>query len=91
MLKGQVYWEILFTIYGDDGKSRLITETMRMDDGYKAVDTAYDIIKMERWVNVQVIEHGREYGPEIQFDWRFYNQPAWAKHILKMDQDNEEN
>lgn len=83
----KIYWEIKFTTFDDDGKSRL-TETVRMDDCFRAVEMAYNIIKMERWVNVQVIEHGGEYGPEIYFDRRFYNQPDWAKHILGMEQDD---
>lgn len=81
MLKGQVHWTLKFTTFDDEGMSRL-TETVPMKCGFRAVEMAYEIIKMEKWVNVQVIEHGREHGPEIQFDWRFYNQPEWARHIL---------
>ena len=84
-----VYWEVKFTTFDNNGKSRL-TETVRMDDGYKAIQTAYNIIEMEHWVNVQVIEHGRYKSPSIEFDWRFYNQPEWCRYILGMDQDDEE-
>ena len=85
----QPYYTLIFTTYTDNGDSYL-TETVRFDDKYRAIEMARNVIEIERWVSVRVMEHGRYEHPSIEFDWKFYNQPAWAKHILGMEQDDEE-
>jgi hypothetical protein len=76
-------YTLAFTTFMDDGSSYL-TESVSFDEEHRAIDTAHNVIGMEKWVNVRVLEHfdGRRH-PAVVFDWKFYNQPEWARHILE--------
>ena len=77
-------YTLKFTTFMDDGSSYL-SDTVDFDDEYRALEMAENIVKIEKWVNVTVYEHGRRgrNSPRPIFDWRFYNQPEWARHILE--------
>ena len=75
-------YKVTFTTFLDNGDSYL-TQSHRYGDEERAIEMAYNIISTVRWVNVRVtFESSKHMRPKVVFDWKFYNQPEWAQHVL---------
>lgn len=65
-----------YTLFNDDGEPEM-EQVWEFEESIGALDTAHEYVRMSKWINVTVVSAG-----QIIFDWKFYNQPEWARHVL---------